>query len=150
MCKSREGLRDLRVSAVTSRNSRNTFGREFSACPIWDYIPKTNKANRLDLHRDPASRRRRRKRKSQIWDRKIWSRVPRDSDPWKTTLARTSSIYIRQTRHLVRECPPQKQDRNCQRVILILSWTPDGARLQHLLIDWPSVAMRFWLWLRID
>jgi hypothetical protein len=32
------------------------------------------------LHRDPASRRRRRKGKSQIWDSNIWSRVPRDSD----------------------------------------------------------------------
>jgi hypothetical protein len=42
------------------------------------------------LHRDPASRRRRRKGKSQIWDSKIWSRVPRDSDPRKTALARAS------------------------------------------------------------
>jgi hypothetical protein len=32
-------------------------------------------------HRDPASRRRRRKGKSQIWDSKIWSQVPRNSDP---------------------------------------------------------------------
>jgi hypothetical protein len=30
------------------------------------------------IHRDPASRRRRQKGKSQIWDSKIWSRVPRD------------------------------------------------------------------------
>jgi hypothetical protein len=50
------------------------------------------------LHRDPASRRRRQKGESQIWDSKIWSRVPRDSDPRKTTLARASSIYKRQTR----------------------------------------------------
>jgi hypothetical protein len=33
------------------------------------------------FHRDPVSRRRWRKVKSQIWDSKIWSRVPRDSDP---------------------------------------------------------------------
>jgi hypothetical protein len=30
------------------------------------------------LHRDPASRRRRQKGKSQIWDSKIGSQVPRD------------------------------------------------------------------------
>jgi hypothetical protein len=60
------------------------------------------------LHRDPASRRRRRNGKSQIRDSKIWSRVPRDSDPRKTALARPSSIYKRQTRTLVREGAPQK------------------------------------------
>jgi hypothetical protein len=99
------------------------------------------------LHRDPASRRRRRKGKSQIWDSKIWSRVPRDSDPRKTTLARAISVYKRQTRPLIREGVPQKQYRNCQRVINISSWAPDGVRHQDLLIDWPSVAMWLWLWL---
>jgi hypothetical protein len=93
------------------------------------------------LHRHPASRRRRRKGKSQIWDSKIWSRVSRDSDPRKTTLAKTSSIYKKQTRPLVREGAPQKQDRNCQRIIYIWSWAPDGARHRDLLIDRPSVAM---------
>jgi hypothetical protein len=67
------------------------------------------------LHRDSSSRRRRRKGKSQIWESKIWSRVKRDSDPRKTTLARTSSIYKRQTRHLVRDGTPEKQDRDCQK-----------------------------------
>jgi hypothetical protein len=94
------------------------------------------------LHRDPASRRRRRKGKSQIWDSKIWSRVTRDSDLRKTALARASSIYKRQTRPLVREGAPQKQDRNCQTVINIWSWVPDGARHQ----DWLSVTMWLWLW----
>jgi hypothetical protein len=63
-----------------------------------------------------ASRRRRRKGKSQIWDSKIWSRVPRDSDPRKTALAMASSMYKWQTRPIVREGAPQKkkQDRNCQ------------------------------------
>jgi hypothetical protein len=60
------------------------------------------------LHRDPASRRRRRKGKSQTWDSKIWSRVPRNSDPRKTALARNSSIYKRQTRPLVRDGAPTK------------------------------------------
>jgi transposase len=59
------------------------------------------------LHRDPASRRRRRKGKSEIWDSKIWSRVPREPDQIKTTLARASTTYKRQTK---------KKDRNCQRV----------------------------------
>jgi hypothetical protein len=53
------------------------------------------------LHRNPASRRRRRKGKSRIWDSKIWSRVPRVSDPKMTTLERTSSNCKRQTRPLV-------------------------------------------------
>jgi hypothetical protein len=57
------------------------------------------------------------------------------------------SIYKRQTRPLVREGAPQKQDRNCQTVINIWSWVLDGARHQDLLTDWPSVAMWLWLWL---
>jgi hypothetical protein len=65
------------------------------------------------LHRDPASRGRRRKGKSQMWDSKIWSQVPRDSDPRKSALARASSIYKGQTRPLVREGAAQEQDRNC-------------------------------------
>jgi hypothetical protein len=97
------------------------------------------------LHRDPASVRRRRKGTSQIWDSKIRPRVPRDSGPRKTTLARVSNIYKRQTHPLVREGAPQKQDRNCKRVINIWSWAPDGVRHQELLIDWPSDAM--WLWI---
>jgi hypothetical protein len=44
--------------------------------------------------------------------------------------------------------PHKKQDRNCQTVINIWSWAPDGARHQDLLADWPSVAM--WLWLRLE
>jgi hypothetical protein len=55
------------------------------------------------LHRDPASRKRRRRGKSQIWDSKVWLRVQRDSDPRKTILASASSIYKSQTRPLVRE-----------------------------------------------
>jgi hypothetical protein len=61
--------------------------------------------------------------------------------PRKTKLARASSIYKRQTRPLVREGATQKQDRNCQTIINIWSWAPDGARHQDLLVDRPSVAM---------
>jgi hypothetical protein len=85
------------------------------------------------LHRDPESRRRRRDGKSQIWDSKIWSRVPRDSDPTKIALARTRSNCKRQTRPLVREGAPQKQDRNCLWVINIWLWSPDRTRHQDLL-----------------
>jgi hypothetical protein len=83
------------------------------------------------LHRSPASRRRQRKGKSRIWDNKIWSWVPRDSDLRKTTLVRASSIYKRQTRPLVREVAPEKQGRNCQRVIT-------GAQHQDILNDFQS------------
>jgi hypothetical protein len=85
------------------------------------------------LHRDPASCRRRRKGKSQ---------VPRDSDPRKTTLARASSTYKRQTRPCVREAPHKNKT-----VTATQSWAPDGARHQELLTNWPSVAMWLWLWL---
>jgi hypothetical protein len=92
------------------------------------------------LHHDPANHSRRRKGKSQIWESKIWSRVPRDSEPRKTALARASSMYIWQTRSLVREETSQKQDRNCQTVINIWTWAPNGARHQDLLTDWLTVS----------
>jgi hypothetical protein len=41
---------------------------------------------------------------------------------------------------------PTKQDHNCQIVIYIWTWAPDGTRHQDLLTDWPSVAMWLWLW----
>jgi hypothetical protein len=71
-----------------------------------------------------------------IWDSKIRSRVPRDSDPRNTALASASSIYKR-------EDAPLKQDRKCQTVINIWSWAPDGARHQDLLtvkrnVTWTS------------
>jgi hypothetical protein len=40
----------------------------------------------------------------------------------------------KQIRSLVREGAPQKQDRNCQRIINIWSLYPDGPRHQDLLI----------------
>jgi hypothetical protein len=91
------------------------------------------------LHRDPASRRRRRKGKSRVWDSKIWSRVPRDSYPRKTALARASSIYKWQTHPLIREGAPQKHDRKCQTVKNIWSWAPDGGSTPRLT-DWLAVS----------
>jgi hypothetical protein len=60
-------------------------------------------------HRSSASRKRRRKGKSRIWDSKIWSRVPRDSDPRMTALVRTSSNCKREIRPLVSESAPYQQ-----------------------------------------
>jgi hypothetical protein len=48
---------------------------------------------------------------------KIWPRVPRDSDPRMTALARASSNCKRQTPPLVRESAPHQQTRNCLAVI---------------------------------
>jgi hypothetical protein len=73
------------------------------------------------LHRDPASRTRRRKGKSRIRDSKIWPRVLRGSDPKMTALARASSNCKRQTCPLVREGAPNQQTRNCQTIIKIWS-----------------------------
>jgi hypothetical protein len=91
------------------------------------------------LHRDPASRRRRRKGKSQMWDSKIWSRDPRDSDQRKIALARASSIYKSQTRPLVREGAPQ-EDRNCHTsnkdLVVSPKWVP------YTKTDWPADRRR--------
>jgi hypothetical protein len=100
------------------------------------------------VHRGPASCRRRRKGKSQIWDTRRWSRVSRKSDQRKATMAKANSIYKIQTRPLVREgAPENNQDRNCQKVINIWLWVPDENRHQDVLIDWPSVAIWLWLYL---
>jgi hypothetical protein len=49
--------------------------------------------------------------------------------------------------HLVRECAPQKQDRNCQTsnkyLVMGSRWSSTPR-----LTDWPSVAMWLWLWLQ--
>jgi hypothetical protein len=78
-------------------------------------------------HGDPASRRRRRKGKSQIWDSKIWLRVQRDSDPRINTLANINSSCKRQTRPLVREDSPWLSNSN-----------------KYLGLDWSTVSM--WPW----
>jgi hypothetical protein len=52
-------------------------------------------------------------------DSKIWSRVPWDSNPRITALARASSNSKQQTRPLVRESAPHQQTRNCLTVIKI-------------------------------
>jgi hypothetical protein len=107
---------------------------------LWLQIFSTPRGGGFEyLHRSPASRRRRRKGKSQIWDSKILSRVWNDSDSRKTTLARASSIYKRQTRLLVREGAPRKPGHKSQSVINIWLWAPEGARHQDLT-DWLTVS----------
>jgi hypothetical protein len=77
------------------------------------------------LHRDLASRRRRRKGESRIWDSKLWPRVLWDSDQKMTALARTSR-NCKQTRPLIREGAQNQQTRNCQTKIKIWLYAPDG------------------------
>jgi hypothetical protein len=60
---------------------------------------------------------------SRIWDSKIWSWSPRDSNPRMTAIARTSNS-CKQTRPLVREGAPHQETRNCLTVIIIWSWAP--------------------------
>jgi hypothetical protein len=123
---------------VTQTRSRGNeeYGNErcFPHGPCLEVIRKTTGATREIpyegeveyLHRSPASRRRRRKGKSRIWDNKIWSQVPRDSDPRMAALARVSSNFKRQTRHLIRESVSHQQIRNCLTVIQIWLYAPYG------------------------
>jgi hypothetical protein len=88
------------------------------------------------LHRSSASRRTRQKGKSRIWDNKIWSRVPRDSNPRMTALARTSSNCKRQTLRHVRGGAPHQQTRNCLTVIKNLVVSPRW--VLYSKTDWPT------------
>jgi hypothetical protein len=74
--------------------------------------------------------------KSHIWDSKIWSQVPRDSDPRKTALTRASSTYKRQTQPLIREGAPQEQDHNCHTSNKDLAVSPRW--VLYSKTDWPA------------
>jgi hypothetical protein len=73
------------------------------------------------FHRSPASCRRRRKGKSQIWECKIWLQVPWDSDLRMTALMRASSNCKWHMHPLVRDSTPHQETRNCLTVIKIWS-----------------------------
>jgi hypothetical protein len=73
------------------------------------------------FHRNPASRRRRRKGRSRIWGIKILSRVSRYSNLRMTSLARTSGNCKRQTHPHVSQSAPHQQNRNYLTVIKIWS-----------------------------
>jgi hypothetical protein len=55
--------------------------------------------------------------------------------PEKDCAGKGQQHIKRQTRPLVRERAPQKQDRNFQTAINMWSWAPDWARHQYLLYD---------------
>jgi hypothetical protein len=80
--------------------------------------------------------RRRQKGKSRIWECKLWSRVPRDSDPRMAALARASSNCKQRTRPLVRESSPtstnpQLSDSN-KNLVISPRWVLDTKT------DWPT------------
>jgi hypothetical protein len=97
------------------------------------------------LHRDPASRRRQRKGSLKFETVKYGSESQgirtRERLSWQGPAACINDRPILSSER----APHKEQDRNCQTVINIWSWAPDGVRHQDLLTDWPSVAM--WLWL---
>jgi hypothetical protein len=76
-------------------------------------------------------------RESRIWDSKMWSWIPKDSDPRMTALARTSSHCKRQTRPIVRKGTPHQQTRNYLTVTKIWSWAQAGYWHRDRLADWP-------------
>jgi hypothetical protein len=56
---------------------------------------------------------------------------------WERLRWQGPAAYTKDRRILSSERAPHiKQDRNCQTVINIWSWDPDGARHQDLLTDW--------------
>jgi hypothetical protein len=63
------------ANILSSRIYKGEFIREFERPPCGCGVEY--------LHRYPASRKRRRKGKSQIWDSKIWSQVPKGLGPEK-------------------------------------------------------------------
>jgi hypothetical protein len=102
----------------------------------WYLVPYPCGGGVQYLHRDPASRRRRRKGKSQSETVKYGLKSQGNSDPRKTALARASSTYKRQTRPLVGEGAPQEQDRNrhtCNKDLVVSpSW------VLYSKTDWPA------------
>jgi hypothetical protein len=73
------------------------------------------------LHRNPASRRRRRKGESRIWESKIWSRVLRDSEPRMRWRGPTAVVNDRPVLSSERERPastnPHLSDSNINLVL---------------------------------
>jgi hypothetical protein len=91
------------------------------------------------VHRDPASRRRRRKGKSQNWDSKNMVARSKGLGPEKHC-AGEDRQHIQKTDPSSRQRGrPTKQDRNSQTIINIWSWAPDGGSTPRLT-DWPTVS----------
>jgi hypothetical protein len=93
------------------------------------------------LHRDPASRRRRRKGKSQIWDSVIRSQVPRDYDRerlrWQGPAAHTKDRSVLSSERAshgiknvnVRRIPYSERKKN---LVVSPGW------VLYTKIDWPT------------
>jgi hypothetical protein len=113
-------IEELLGTMFPIRSVQSCYKEEF----IWEQSVLVGRRGQY-LHRSPANRRRRRKGKSRIWGSKIWSRVPRDSDPNMTALARTRSNCKRQIRPLARGSASHQQTRNCLTVIKIWLEAPD-------------------------
>jgi hypothetical protein len=94
------------------------------------------------LHRSPASRRRRGKKKSGIWDSNIWSRVARGSDPKMTALARSSGNCKRKPRPRLTSTKRQLSDSNKNLVV-------SPTRVFYSKTDWPTNRRNSRLRLRI-
>jgi hypothetical protein len=63
---------------------------------------------------------------SWVWDSKIRSWNPRDSDRRMTALTRISSNFKRQVRPLIQRGCPHQQIRNCMIIIKTWSWAQNG------------------------
>jgi hypothetical protein len=61
-----------------------------------------------------------------IWDSKIWSLVPEDTDQRMTALAKARSNCKWQTHPLITKGAPHQQTRKCVTVTKIWFWAPDG------------------------
>jgi hypothetical protein len=91
------------------------------------------------------SYRRRRKEKSQIWESKILSLVPMDSDRRKTTLARAKQRIQKTDSSSRQRGRPTKTRPKLSKSSKYLVMSPTWGSTPRLT-EWPSVAM--WLWLR--
>jgi hypothetical protein len=92
------------------------------------------------LHRDPATRKRRRNGKSQIWDSKIRSASIKGLGPEKDCVGKIQQ-HIQKTDPSSRQRGrPRKQDRNCQIVIAkYLVMSPRWSSTPRLT-DWLTVS----------
>jgi hypothetical protein len=87
------------------------------------------------LHRNPASRTRRRKRKSRIRDSKIWSWVSRDWNLENDCIGEASRNRKLQTHALVRASAPNQQTRKCltnKNLVVRSRW------VLYSKTDWPT------------
>jgi hypothetical protein len=71
--------------------------------------------------------------KSQIWDSKMWSRVPRDSDPRMTALGRDSSIYKNRPVLSSERAPHKNNGSTCHSMFIVAPYDNLICTPGHLL-----------------